>query len=80
MKTRFLRLIALVLTAAVLLGLVAGWVPRIRAFAYPIANVMAPIPAIVISPYLVALMCGTGRKTENEKTETEIKQGQRSVT
>lgn len=44
------------LTAAVLLGLVAGWVPRIRAFAYPIANVMAPIPAIVISPYLVALM------------------------
>ena len=38
------------------LGLVAGWVPRIRAFAYPIANVMAPIPAIVISPYLVALM------------------------
>ncbi len=47
---------ALGLTAAVLLGLVAGWVPRIRAFAYPIANVMAPIPAIVISPYLVALM------------------------
>lgn len=47
---------ALGLTAAVLLGLVAGWVPRIRAFAYPIANVMAPIPSIVISPYLVALM------------------------
>lgn len=47
---------ALGLTAAVLLGLVAGWVPRLRAFAYPIANVMAPIPAIVISPYLVALM------------------------
>ena len=47
---------ALGLTAAVLLGLVAGWVPRIRAFAYPIANVLAPIPAIVISPYLVALM------------------------
>lgn len=47
---------ALGLTAAVLLGLIAGWVPRIRAFAYPIANVMAPIPAIVISPYLVALM------------------------
>ena len=47
---------ALGLTAAVLLGLVAGWVPRLRAFAYPIANVMAPIPAIVISAYLVALM------------------------
>lgn len=44
------------LTAAVALGLVAGWIPRIRAFTYPIANVMAPIPPIVISPYLVALM------------------------
>lgn len=41
---------------AVLLGLVAGWIPRIRNFAYPIANVMAPIPAVVFSPYLVALM------------------------
>lgn len=44
------------LAAAVALGMVAGWVPRIRAFAYPIANVMAPIPPIVFSPYLVALM------------------------
>lgn len=41
---------------AVLLGLIAGWIPRIRNFAYPIANVMAPIPAVVFSPYLVALM------------------------
>lgn len=48
--------LALGLVAAVALGLVAGWVPRIRAFTYPIANVMAPIPPIVISPYLVALM------------------------
>lgn len=44
------------LTLAVILGLFAGWYPRLRAFAYPIANVMAPIPAIVISPYLVSLM------------------------
>lgn len=44
------------LTLAVILGLFAGWYPRLRAFAYPIANVMAPIPPIVISPYLVALM------------------------
>lgn len=44
------------LASAVALGLVAGWVPRIRAIAYPIANVMAPIPPIVFSPYLVALM------------------------
>lgn len=44
------------LTLAVVLGLYAGWYPRLRAFACPIANVMAPIPAIVISPYLVSLM------------------------
>ena len=41
---------------AVLLGLVVGWIPRLRSFAYPIANVMAPIPAIVFSPYLVSIM------------------------
>lgn len=44
------------LTAAVVLGLPCGWIPRLRRFAYPIANVMAPIPPVVISPYLVALM------------------------
>ena len=44
------------LGAAVVLGLVCGWNQRLKAFAYPIANVMAPIPAIVISPYLVAIM------------------------
>ena len=44
------------LILAVVLGLVAGWYPRLRAFAYPIANVLAPIPAVVFSPYLVALM------------------------
>jgi len=25
-------------------------------------------------PYLAVLMCGTGRKTENEKSETEQRQ------
>ncbi len=44
------------LALAVLLGLIAGWFPRLRDFIYPIANVMAPIPAIVFSPYLVAVM------------------------
>ena len=44
------------LILAIILGLFAGWIPRIRNFAYPIANVMAPIPAVVFSPYLVALM------------------------
>lgn len=41
---------------ALLLGLVVGWLPRLRNFAYPIANVMAPIPPIVFSPYLVSIM------------------------
>ena len=41
---------------ALILGLFAGWLPQIKAWAYPIANVLAPIPPIVISPYLVALM------------------------
>ena len=44
------------LTLAVILGLFCGWIPRLKAFAYPIANVLAPIPAVVISPYLVSLM------------------------
>lgn len=44
------------LVSAVLCGLFAGWLPRLRAFAYPIANILAPIPPIVFSPYLVALM------------------------
>lgn len=40
----------------ILLGLIAGWIPRFKNIAYPIANVLAPIPAIVFSPYLVAIM------------------------
>lgn len=41
---------------AVVFGLFAGWIPRLRNFFYPIASVMAPIPAVVFSPYLVSLM------------------------
>ncbi|MBQ9062023.1 MAG: ABC transporter permease subunit [Eubacterium sp.] len=44
------------LALAIILGLFCGWIPRLKAFAYPIANVLAPIPAVVISPYLVSLM------------------------
>ena len=44
------------LVAAVSLGLAVGWYPRLRVFFYPIANIMAPIPPVVFSPYLVALM------------------------
>lgn len=41
---------------ALVLGLFTGCIPKIKAWAYPIANVLAPIPPIVVSPYLVALM------------------------
>ena len=44
------------LGGAIVLGLFCGWNRRLKAFSYPIANVLAPIPAIVISPYLVAIM------------------------
>ena len=39
-----------------LMGALTGWVPRLREVAVPIARVMAPIPAIIYAPYLVALM------------------------
>lgn len=40
----------------VVLGIVCGWIPRLREMFYPIANVMAPIPPTVFAPYLVVLM------------------------
>jgi NitT/TauT family transport system permease protein len=47
---------AIGLIVATMIGLYAGWNKRFHDFLYPIANVMTPIPAIVISPYLVLLM------------------------
>lgn len=40
----------------VVLGIICGWVPRLREMFYPIANVMAPIPPTVFAPYLVVLL------------------------
>lgn len=40
----------------VILGVVVGWVPRLRAMFYPIANVLAPIPSVIFTPFLVILM------------------------
>ena len=39
-----------------LLGMLAGWSPRLRGFLVPIARVLAPVPAIIYAPYLIALM------------------------
>lgn len=44
------------LAVSTITGLYAGWNKRLHDFIYPVANVLAPIPAIVISPYLVLLM------------------------
>ena len=44
------------MAAAVALGLAAGWNTRLGETVEPIANVLAPIPPVVISPYLVALL------------------------
>lgn len=40
----------------VILGVICGWVPRLRAMFYPIANVFAPIPSVVFTPFLVIIM------------------------
>lgn len=40
----------------VFLGVVCGWIPRLRAMFYPIANVFAPIPSVIFTPFLVILM------------------------
>lgn len=44
------------LSLGVVLGIICGWIPRLRAMLYPIANVMAPIPPTVFAPYLVVIM------------------------
>lgn len=47
---------AIGLTAGVGLGLTAGWFPLPRDVLAPVARVMSPIPPIIYSPYVVALM------------------------
>ena len=42
--------------AAVIAGSVAGWRLEWRGGCYPIANVLAPIPAVVYAPYIISLM------------------------
>lgn len=38
------------------LGLVIGWIPRLSGTFYPIVKVLAPIPAVIYTPYIVAIM------------------------
>ena len=44
------------LVFGVILGVICGWVPRLRQMFYPIANVFAPIPSVIFTPFLVILM------------------------
>lgn len=44
------------LIAATIIGLFVGWLPKVRETVFPIAKVLAPVPAIVFTPYLVMLM------------------------
>lgn len=46
----------LALPLGALLGMLAGWSPRLRDSLVPIARILAPIPAIIYAPYLIALM------------------------
>ena len=39
-----------------ILGLVVGWIPKVRETVYPVARVLAPIPAIVFTPYLIFIL------------------------
>lgn len=44
------------LVAATIIGLFVGWLPKVREMVFPIAKVLAPVPAIVFTPYLVLLL------------------------
>ena len=44
------------LIAATIIGLFVGWLPKVRETVFPIAKVLAPVPAIVFTPYLVLLL------------------------
>lgn len=44
------------LVAGTIIGLFVGWCPKVREAVYPIAHVLAPVPAIVFAPYLVMLL------------------------
>ena len=47
---------ALAVILGVFLGLFTGWIPRLREAVVPIANVISPIPPLVYTPYVVAVM------------------------
>lgn len=47
---------AIGLTLGMGLGMLVGWIPRAREMLFPVARVISPIPPIIYTPYVVALM------------------------
>lgn len=48
--------VGLALLLGIFLGLIVGWIPGVRDTVMPIANVISPIPPLVYTPYVVAVM------------------------
>ena len=48
--------VGIAMVLGISLGLLVGWVPRLRGAVMPIAHVISPIPALVTTPYIVAVM------------------------
>ena len=48
--------VGLALLLGIFLGLIVGWLPGVRDTVMPIANVISPIPPLVYTPYVVAVM------------------------
>lgn len=44
------------LSLGMVLGIAVGWIPRLNQMFFPIARVISPIPPIIYTPYIVALM------------------------
>ncbi|MDO4554891.1 MAG: ABC transporter permease subunit [Lachnospiraceae bacterium] len=44
------------ITLGVVLGVICGWFSRLTDIFYPVASVLAPIPAVVYAPYIIILM------------------------
>jgi NitT/TauT family transport system permease protein len=44
------------IVSAVTLGIVIGWIPRLRGAILPIVRVISPIPPLIYTPYIIAIM------------------------
>ena len=47
---------AVALTFGVILGIAIGWIKSLSDVLYPIVKVLAPIPSVIYTPYIVAVM------------------------